>query len=384
MANTEEPPRVSPNLVPDSLETQPPSPALLNNSRPPQTDQVRVKPPTRTYGKRVTVEASKEEGGHGSTLKSKSLERQSTVVVPETDPDHDTEELEEPNVTIRGRTTSNSSSPPQSDPRSTSPTSTEGEQDQEERVKPANNLLANLSDESSDEEEGEKGGNAIDFFKKHGNIDAQLEAVDREFDERQDSPPRPTKITAPTSSSLPPLTDSDALSRDNSSSQPTPSTRLHQSSSVLILDPATDNDESQDVLAPTARSRKARARILDSDDEDQEEEAIVRPRSVSAAPRKSVIPASSDNEGDVASSPVRRESSAPGPSKQERLQALAAKKKAAMPRPVSPPRREGNSSAIEDGSSDDGLSKKKKSKKSLSKPKVKVSLFAISSSRSLR
>ncbi|GAA5959234.1 hypothetical protein JCM3765_005116 [Sporobolomyces pararoseus] len=372
-------------LPASELETEPASPtfasttitrSLSGEAAPP----VRAKPPTRRYGKQKVVED--EEVGQKEETEStgKPLDYHSTVIIPETDPDDDRMrmEMDKERAEMEG---DSSSQADLSEPRSTSPTSTEGEgEGAEEKAtrQKTKSILANLSDESSDEEEG----GAIDFFKRNGNIADQLKAIDEQMDRRdQSSPARPSKavptLQPPTSSSLPTLTESDPASNDdNLSSQPTPQAARQQLSSRILSQ--TDEDESQQVLAPTARSRAKKPRaIIDSEDEEEveEEEAEANRARKTGLLGRSVVPESSDHEGDVgSSSPVRVAPSAPAPSKQERLQALALKKKAAMAPVVSPPRKreEVTSDAIENESSEEEpKSIFTKKKKATGKSKVK-------------
>jgi hypothetical protein len=288
----------------------------------------------------------------------------------------------------RARITSNSSSPPITG--STSPTSPEADEGQkaekeEENRRATHNLLENLSDESSDEDKPEEKGGAIDFFAKHGTLKDQLKAVDEEMDEREQAPvthrTKTRPLSPPTSSSLPTLTDSEAHSRPQSSSQPTPSAR--PSSAGVRIRQADDDDESQEVIAPTARPKPKRGRILDSEDENEEEDEEANKTVLARPLRRSNVVQSSDDEGNVgSSSPVRSAPSAPAPSKQERILALAAKKKAALPPVVSPPRkvRDDATSEIESTSSDEEsktANRKKPAKKSSGKPKVKVSVSSL-------
>ncbi|GAA6063583.1 hypothetical protein JCM10212_000187 [Sporobolomyces blumeae] len=384
-------PSISPVLVPNSLETQPPSPAVLNAaSRPLAQAPLRAKAPVRTYGKRVAIEESVAAGGQADERdQGQSLERRSTVVIPETDPDD--VEMDEGRNADRDeeeQTETNSSSPPppKSDLHSTSPTSTEGEGDRERddvAVKRPG-ILDGLSDSDSDDDEDAAEGGAIAYFDKHKSVAEMLAEVDREVDERDDSPPpQPAKagsLVAPTSSSLPTLTDTDAISRDASSSRSTsPANPRHSSSSVQILGSQPGDDtETPDVLRPTARSKKARARILDSEDEEDEGTGTTAMRPAPAVSRHSVVPESSDHEGDVgSSSPVRGAStSATTVPSHDRLKALVEKKKAAAAAKAAKekPRQE-PIPAVEDVSSDDeqeNAKTKKKGKSAAGKAKIKA------------
>ncbi|GAA5925187.1 uncharacterized protein JCM15063_004949 [Sporobolomyces koalae] len=352
-----------PVLVPDSLETQPPSPAMSRPSA--MAGPARAKPPTRTYGKR-TMLPDTERHADADSLESNRRDQHQTVVVPETDPDID---MERDNDAVEHD--SRSSSLPPSEPRSTSPTSTEEDEPQPAR-KATKSILADLSDDSSADEDEEQADSAIDFFKRHGNLDDQLRAIDREIDDRDDAHAQTVKrnvLDVPTSSSLPPLTDSDALSRAHSSSQPTPSAR--PSTSIRIADPSDDYEEdSQAVVAPSARPRKSKARIADSEDEDDETATV--------AGQAPAFERSEVSEGDVgSSSPVRSALPAPTLSKQERLLALAARKKAERAPSVSPPRPQKDTSSIifDASSSDEERSStfaKKKAKKLATKPRTKA------------
>lgn len=380
----------APSTIPPSdLETEPASPtfASTNITRPPTheaTVPVRAtKVPTRRYGKQKVVEEVRDEQEEAVKTNRKSLEKDSTVIIPETDPDID--------MGMVGMDTNgmnSSSQPDSSEPRSTSPTSTEGEDategkngEEEEREarkrQEVEDLLGNLSDDSSDDR---KAGGAEAFFKRNRPIKEALADIDNQSEEDElNSPARSSKPVTeqapPTSSSLPTLTESDPASHDNLSSQPTPSIR--QQSSTRRLSPA-DEDESQQPHLPTARSRvkKSRAIVDSEDEEDDNDEAN---RTINAPPRSE----SSDQEGALGrSSPVPAAPSAPAPSKQERLQALVSKKKAAMTPVVSPPRkvRSDESDAIENTSGEEeskSIFAKKKSKTGAGKRKVKVSIPSL-------
>lgn len=355
--------------------TEPPTPksfASTGITRPSLSNQTTTARVIRRYGKqqKVVEEEPVTEEGNG-----KSLARESTSVIPETDPVDEMEMETERNV--GGIEVNSSSQVDSSEPRSTSPTSEEGEKEDEatgrkENRRPVNDLLGNLSDDSSEDEDTREGGGIDDFFAKHGNLADQLKAVDDEIDTRaEESPARPRKaLEPPTSSSLPTLTDSDAVS-----SQPNPA------ASTRLLNSTEDEDEeTQAVVAPSARLHiKKKRAIVDSEDEDSENEAnkTIQARRLSTSPARSpTLEPSSDREGDLGiSSPVRIAPSLPATSK-ERLFELAARKKKNQPPtpPPPPPRKERDptSDAIEDASSEDESRKKRKSKKSSGKPKVKV------------
>ncbi|GAA5887858.1 hypothetical protein JCM5296_001789 [Sporobolomyces johnsonii] len=373
---------ISPVLIPTSLAAAPSSdPAQPVGVPPATTAPPRAKAPIRTYGRRVVVEDSKDASG--AEASNKALDRQSTTVVPETDFDAPVED-ESHSWPKSGRSLkSGSSSPSRRSEHSTDPT-TEEEAPAPKRSSMLNILDGLSSPAGSDDDDGDEEFGAVEFLKKKKTVAELLADIDREMDERDENAlpavaaagslstsrdpfDAPSTKLPPTSSSLPPLTDSDIVSRHagTSSSQQTPLAASRPSASARILDSPSEDDDDDSNAVPTARPKKASARVVhDSDDDDDEQVAPARPP---ATAKRSAVPDSSEHD-DEASSPVRASSAAPTLSKQERVRALAAKKKAAAGSP--PPARK--AAPLFEESSDEDESKRRKKGKTAAEKKSKT------------
>ncbi|GAA5967806.1 hypothetical protein JCM11641_005771 [Rhodosporidiobolus odoratus] len=333
----------SPLMHPTSLSTSPSAPlgsTSLDRSAHSTAPVPRAKV-RRTYGRKVEVDETVHEQDEPAT---KTLKRQSTTIVPETDPDapNGTTLSSEDDIVDRRKPSVASSSPTRQVVHSTDPTS----EDEEE--------AGRKKDE--DRSASEDGDDKFAAFLKRGAKDL-LADVDRDFDERVDDPLPTPAATRPTvssaapaladtafSSSLPHLTTSAA----SSSSQATPlASHRHSAyrpaspSSGSILEdieaflPPVASGSATDDAAPTYRSKKTVGRIADSEDEDATEPAPQPSRKG----KQRAVPDSSDreedDEGDTMMSPGCAFAPTTAPptaaSRKEKLAALALKKRKDMP-----------------------------------------------------
>lgn len=344
----------SPDMAPATLADSPaPITAQTDSTAPP-----RAKPVKRTYGTRkVEVEES-----------SRALEKEATVIVPETDFDAvgRTSSSEGDRTLMQSRRKVSSSSPTRRDDHSTDPTSED--------------------DAKSDGTDSEDEDDAVQAFLARGNIKDLLANVDREMDSRADAPlPTPAATRPPAcssdltplnttqaSSTLPPLTSSQALT---AAAAPTSESVLDEIFAAL---PPLATDE------PVFRNKKPAARVADSEEDDEED---VVPQPSRKGKQRAVLDSSDADEEDArSSSPALIRAllpSPPLPSARERVAALAAKKRKDLPEVFASKRILEDAEDKIDGD-DEGrrsLNKKRKEKRSsLKQPRAKVRLSSSSSS----